>query len=119
MVAAVALFCALFCTGAQADGTDRTRGILYRIDAEASSVRLHPEQAWGPVASIARQAGDAAAQLDQQGMKEAAASLREEAAALQEAARRDEAEDVRAHAIVIESLVRHIDEKLPSRDIAR
>ncbi len=108
----------LLVAGAGADESDHTRGLLYRMDAEAREVRLHPEQAWGPAKAVAREAGDAAARLDAEGMHLEADALRRQASALANAVQRDQWQDTRAQAINLQIMLRHIDDALPPHDIA-
>src|SRR6185369_68141 len=96
----------VFSTGvAHADHRDHVRGLLYRVDAEAHTLRLHPGQAGGEAQAVARQADEAADALEADGMIEEAAALKREAQALSDAARRNEPQDVRTRAIVVERLV--------------
>jgi hypothetical protein len=108
----------LLLTGARADESDHTRGLLYRLDAEAREVRLHPQQAWGPAKQVQREAAHTAARLDSEGMHEQAWALRRQAEALADAAERDQWQDTRAQAINFQRMVRQIDDALPPHDIA-
>jgi hypothetical protein len=101
---------------ARADGADSTRGLLYRIDADARSVRLHPTNSTGPAQALSRTANDAADRLRAEGLPSEGAALKREAAGVAAAARNHEDEDTRAHAIRVEQLVRQLDEQLPAHD---
>jgi hypothetical protein len=107
---------ALFLMGA--DSRDHLRGLLYRVDAQALSLRLHPDQAMGEGSALQREGAEAADALTRAGMLGGAAALRRESAAVADAVRRREPEDVRAHAIAVQRLVRELDDALPGPDIA-
>jgi hypothetical protein len=104
---------------AQGDELDRIRGGLYRVDAEAHVVRLHPYQAWDRAQAAQREADEVVDRLQKMKLFPEAAALHREAAELAEAARREEPEDVRTHAARLEILVRSLDDRLPAHDIAR
>jgi hypothetical protein len=98
---------------AVAADVDHTRAMLYRIDAEARGVRLHPDQAWDEAAEVARQADRVAPLLP----ADEAVALQRETRALAAAARRDQPDDVRGHAVAVQIMVRAFDERLPSHEL--
>src|SRR5262249_27202661 len=98
---------------------DHVRAMLYRIDGDAHTVRLHPQQAWGPARSAARAAEEIAGDLRKQAPPELAVALVVEARALEEAAQHEEEPSVRDHALALEGLVREIDEQLPAHEVAQ
>jgi hypothetical protein len=104
---------------ALADHRDDVRGLLYRVDAQALTLRLHPSEPIIEARAIERQANDAAQQLDDYGLRFEARALRREAQALIEAAQSAEPEDVRLHAIRLQRLIREVDDALPAPEISR
>jgi hypothetical protein len=75
-------------------------------------LRLHSGSPGDEAQAVDRQAASAADALAADGLPESAAALRRESRLLMEAARRREPEDVRAHAIAVEEMVRAVDDKL-------
>jgi hypothetical protein len=112
------LACLMICGVASADQRDRTRGLLYRVDAEAHTLRLHPSEPITEARAVERQANLAAGMLASQGLRPEARALRYQARALAEAAQRGDPEDVRQHAITVERLVREVDDALPGPEIS-
>jgi hypothetical protein len=107
------LFLFLVASTGHAADVDHTRAMLYRVDAEARGVRLHPDQAWDAASEVARQADRVAPLLP----ADEALALQRETRALAAAARRDQPDDVRGHAVAVQILVRAFDERLPSHHL--
>ena len=105
------------CGVAAADHRDDVRGLLYRVDAEAHTLRLHPGEPITEARAVERQANQAAGVLEREGLAPQAAKLRYQARALVEAAQRGEPEDVRLQAILMERLLREVDDALPGPEI--
>src|SRR5690349_10498005 len=99
MLVALALLSVGVTIPALGDHRDNVRGLLYRVDAEAHTLRLHPNEPIVEARAIERQANDAAAEVEQYGLIPEGRALRGEARSLMEAAQRAEPEDVRLHAI--------------------
>jgi hypothetical protein len=96
------------------DERDQVRGLLARVDNEARTAWLHPDEARPNAAAAARYARAAAWQLrTRAGMPLEAAELARAAADLDDAARRRDPVDVQSRAAVMQIEVRRIDSALP------
>jgi hypothetical protein len=102
---------------ARGDHRDDVRGLLYRVDAEAHTLRMHPGQPIVEAKAIERQVDQAVRGLESFGLRWEAIALKREAQALVEAAYSGDADRVRAHAITVERLVREVDDALPGPEI--
>ena len=108
-----------WCSATLADHRDDVRGLLYRVDAEAHTLRLHPGQPIYEAKAIERQTDQAAKALEDYGLKWEARALQREAQGLVEAAYSGDADRVRAHALTVERLVREVDDALPPPEISQ
>jgi hypothetical protein len=96
----------------RADHRDDVRGLLYRVDAEAHTLRLHPSEPGEEAAAVQRQASKAADALQADGLVAESWALRRESWALMRAAQRRNPVDVQQHAANVEVLVRQADDAL-------